>query len=267
MKRHALLLTDLVAFPIREVQSSFMSSGSGPFAEDEVLVITQCNRLQGKLPIESASLDVVICTIQSAIQTLDSVDGQLLEDINRVLKPSGKIAVQLSPVPSEHLDQFSLQRQLLLAGFVEVEPLDSKDSSQSLIIVGKKASWKVGSVFAIKKAKTLPEVMLDDESDLIDEDSLLTEEDLKKPQLPAVTDCEVGRTRKACKNCTCGRAEEEEKVMLGLTAEQITNPQSACGSCGLGDAFRCTGCPYRGLPPFQLGEKVSLSGNFLVDDI
>ena len=100
--------------------------------------------------------------------------------------------------------------------------------------------------------------------DLIDEDSLLTEEDLKKPQLPvgkiigsqnlyffepsvlhllesmhhrfkgdafAGDDCEVGSTRKACKNCTCGRAEAEEKVeKLGLTMDQLNNPQSACGN-------------------------------------
>ena len=46
----------------------------------------------------------------------------------------------------------------------------------------------------------------------------------------AVGDCEVGKTRKACKNCTCGRAEAEEKVKLGLTMDQLNNPQSACGN-------------------------------------
>ncbi|KAF3327653.1 Anamorsin [Carex littledalei] len=80
---------------------------------------------------------------------------------------------------------------------------------------------KAGSSFPLKKTiNVLPKIQLSDESDII------------------VGDCEVGSTRKACKNCTCGRAKAEEKVeKLTLTAEQITNPQSACGNfvVGLGD--------------------------------
>ncbi|CAL5403885.1 unnamed protein product [Camellia sinensis] len=137
---------------------------------------------------------------------------------------------------------------------------------ETLKIKARKPSWKIGSSFSLKSkpTKSLPKVQIDDDMDLIDEDSLLTEEDLKKPQLPPIGDCEVGSTRKACKNCSCGRAEEEEKVQkLGLTMDQLDNPQSACGSCGLGDAFRCGTCPYRGLPPFKLGDKLLFLGTFL----
>lgn len=55
----------------------------------------------GKLPIESASLDVII----SVLQITDLVNEQWLEEINRVLKSSGKIVVQLSLKSSEHLSQ------------------------------------------------------------------------------------------------------------------------------------------------------------------
>ncbi|GJU38201.1 anamorsin [Tanacetum coccineum] len=83
--------------------------------------------------------------------------------------------------------------------------------------------------------KSLPKVLIDDEMDLIDEDCLLSEEDLKKPQFPLVGDCKVGSTRKACKNCNCGCAEDEEKVKnLGITMDQLENPQSACGSVSEG---------------------------------
>lgn len=55
----------------------------------------------------------------------------------------------------------------------------------SFQVKAKKPSWKIGSSFTIKKTVKNPlKIQIDDDSDLIDEDSLLTEEDLKKPQLP-----------------------------------------------------------------------------------
>lgn len=43
----------------------------------------------------------------------------------------------------------------------------------------------MGSSFPLKKVtRALPKIQIDDDSDLIDEDNLLTEEGLKKPQVP-----------------------------------------------------------------------------------
>ncbi|KAJ3693004.1 hypothetical protein LUZ60_012099 [Juncus effusus] len=153
-------------------------------------------------------------------------DGRFKE-INRVLKP---------------------ERKLRMSGYVYVQAIETPQSAQ---IKGKKASWTAGTSFPIKIAtKTLPKIEITDESNLIDEESLLTEEDF---------------TRKACKSCACGRAEEEKKVeKLGFTAEQINNPQSTCVNviiillCGMEDAFRSSGFPYNSFPPFKIGEKVTL---------
>ncbi|XP_042503864.1 anamorsin homolog [Macadamia integrifolia] len=263
-KGNILILTDEVVIPISAVSTAIKVLESEKAVQNDPLIITQASSLK-ELPVQSSSLDIVI----SISSTLELLGNQLLEEMSRVLKPGGVILIQILQQPSS-----TLERKVLMAGFLEplvlqLKPFVRQDNIQSLTIKAKKPSWNVGSSFSInKKTQSLPKVQINDDLDLIDEDSLLTEEDLKKPQLPPVGDCEVGSTRKACKNCTCGRAEAEQKVeKLGLTAEQLNNPQSACGNCGLGDAFRCSTCPYKGLPAFKLGDKVSLPGNFLVADI
>ena len=104
----------------------------------------------------------------------------------------------------------------------------------------------------------------------VDEDALLTPADAARPER---ADCGTAARRRACANCTCGLAASGAASESG-TAQPDTAPaqqqpaqaKSACGSCYLGDAFRCAGCPYRGLPPFREGETVTLPADYLSDD-
>jgi len=126
----------------------------------------------------------------------------------------------------------------------------------------------------------------------IDPTSLLQPTDLARP----TSSCEpfepsAPRRKKACKGCTCGLAEVEavenaakpvvmlngqidgsaivveksERERLIEAAKKASKATSSCGSCFLGDAFRCASCPYLGLPAFKPGEKVEI--DFGMDDI
>lgn len=55
----------------------------------------------GKLPIESASVEVIV----SASKALDLVMDQLLEEIGRVLKPGGKVLLQTSLACNDNMDK------------------------------------------------------------------------------------------------------------------------------------------------------------------
>ncbi|KAF7185537.1 Fe-S cluster assembly protein dre2 [Pseudocercospora fuligena] len=123
-------------------------------------------------------------------------------------------------------------------------------------------------------------------ADRIDPDTLLTEEDRQKPlNIPEACKPNTKR-RRACKDCTCGlaeRIEAEDKAKrveadnnlkkLNVAAPTLGQDDLAevdftvqgkvgsCGNCALGDAFRCDGCPYIGLPAFKPGEEVRLLQN------
>jgi len=108
---------------------------------------------------------------------------------------------------------------------------------------------------------------LDDE--LINEDDLLSGVDSIDINIPGPSSCgtetKKGR-KKACKNCSCGLADQTKTVTLNLN-DTNSLPKSSCGSCYLGDAFRCPSCPYMGLPPFKPGEKIQITTSLMVDDI
>ncbi|CAM8923062.1 unnamed protein product [Rhodiola kirilowii] len=268
MEYSILALSENTVLPVSSVINALKNSHFDGAERSDPLIITQASNLS-QLPVGTASIDIVISICVSSAFPNDSIFGE----VTRVLKPGGSFIVykksQSGAAPTA-----ALEKKLLVSGLIEPEStqpqaLVSSESDLYYGVKSKKPSWKIGSSFSLKKpTKALPKIQIDEDMDLIDEDSLLTEEDLKKPQLPVASDCEVGSTKKACKNCSCGRAEaEEKKVKLDLTTEQINNPQSACGSCYLGDAFRCGTCPYKGLPAFKPGEKVTLGNNFLLSDI
>ncbi|KAJ8343897.1 hypothetical protein SKAU_G00312260 [Synaphobranchus kaupii] len=107
----------------------------------------------------------------------------------------------------------------------------------------------------------------DEEVDLIDSDALLDADDLKKPDPASLRapQCGVGavKKKKACRDCSCGLAEELEQG--NTSAKKSSNAKSACGSCYLGDAFRCASCPYLGMPAFKPGEKIYVPTSQLTD--
>ena len=110
--------------------------------------------------------------------------------------------------------------------------------------------------------------------DTIDGESLLTDADKARPAACEPFKAGGPRRKKACKGCTCGLAEEEEaelrnglakvvlldgseggsanevmlseKERLSKAAKAAPKATSSCGSCFLGDAFRCASCPYMG---------------------
>lgn len=129
------------------------------------------------------------------------------------------------------------------------------------------------------KSRFFDDIGEQDSAESIDEDELVQDGEDSK-----ITLVECGKTktrrRKACKDCTCGLKEAEDQAadaarvaqdrILGkeikFNEQELTEIDftiqgkevGGCGSCALGDAFRCSGCPYLGLPAFKPGQAIGL---------
>ncbi|CAF2630318.1 unnamed protein product [Rotaria sp. Silwood2] len=220
----------------------------------------------------SSSFDLILFGLVSKRDTQITID--ILNELFRLLGPMGYLISHV-----EHTKQSQTIDLFKMCGFSSCNPLDA---NSSFLIENKDDNVKkLGSLWLCQKpsfdigysvplrsttdtrmgqtsSSTAGEkktwTMEDD--DLIDTDELLDENDRKKPDVKKY-DCGTTSTgvRKACKNCTCGLAQELEQEEHTTAKETV---KSSCGSCYLGDAFRCAGCPSRGLPPFKPGERVTV---------
>ncbi|XP_050303694.1 anamorsin homolog [Anthonomus grandis grandis] len=189
---------------------------------------------------------------------VDTTETKYFQDILKTLKPSGHVMI------CDSTDPIATQFHLKTSGFINVV-------AESVTIKASKPQYQVGSSqkLNLKKPTEKPAVWkIDDDEDLIDPDDLLDEDDLKKPDPDTLKVCGTTGKRKACKDCSCGLADElAAEAQSGKVIDTGDAPKSSCGSCYLGDAFRCSTCPYLGMPAFKPGEKIQLSSTQLKSDI
>jgi len=195
------------------------------------------------------------------------------------LKPGGRLGVFVKgggEQDSSSAIQKEVSKRLTLEGFedVVVSEQTSVSGTRATKVSGRKPKWERGVTFSLGEKKTKKTLVSkasaweeddDDRDEMIDEDALLTEKDKAKPTAEGEG---VGcpPTRKPCKDCTCGRKEEEEMKENATPASSVVKMdlendpndetfKSACGNCALGDAFRCAGCPYLGQPAFKENDE------------
>ncbi|KAL5022484.1 hypothetical protein ScPMuIL_001639 [Solemya velum] len=246
----------------------------------------------------SSTFDVVLSGVLNPTPGVHNTD--LLGEMCRIMKPGGRLLVH-EPTSTQSdviLSKEKFMSILKLSGFIDIkEPEEIKlseaehkemktklNTNENLCVLEFKASksnYEIGSTAPLKLSfgkktsekkvedsvasvwKLSAADMGDDGVELVDDDELLDEDDLKKPDASDLrVDCGGGeKKRKACKNCSCGLAEELESEKP--KPKTVT---SSCGSCYLGDAFRCSTCPYLGMPAFKPGEKITLSTRQLQAD-
>ena len=231
--------------------------------QSSVLDLTSISTIEG-LQSLVPNQHVTVPFFQSPSSTDDVTTGHLTQILNH-LAPGGSLIVY--QVPEDTLVVQSLISTLKLSGFVDVF------SPRTNVVSGSKPTFAPGSSM---KLQTGPKKWTLDvgsnqgeDEEMIDEDALLDEEDRKKPSSESLRVCSTTGKRKACANCSCGLKDELEQeasdgIQKNIQTALEQPSKSSCGSCYLGDAFRCASCPYLGTPAFKPGEKVVLDTS---DDI
>ncbi|XP_055546259.1 anamorsin homolog [Wyeomyia smithii] len=202
----------------------------------------------------NSQFDVILANVSTG-------NTDLISHLLKLVKPKGKVVFKDDSIQAE-----TACSDLLLSGFINITPLETH------MVVAEKPNYEIGSAAKLsfgsnkEKVAAVWKLNVDDEDEQIDADELLDDEDKIKPTAESLRVCETTGKRKACKDCSCGLAEELE-AETKKSIVQNTGIKSSCGSCYLGDAFRCASCPYLGMPAFKPGEKILLSDTQMKADI
>ncbi|KAI0420399.1 cytokine-induced anti-apoptosis inhibitor 1, Fe-S biogenesis-domain-containing protein [Xylaria grammica] len=260
--------------------------------------LTMLDRLSsGLVALPPSTYDLVVVLTDAAGARRDEATQILTRRVYDAVAGSMKPGAILRPQEGPSLPE----AEAILAGLVlRADGTFEKAVEEAPVLLrlgGKKKNGATnghssngnGSV-PIAKKQPVVSLLLDDDldgfedDDLIDEDTLLTEEDINRTiQPPAECIPKIGKRRRACKDCTCGLAaklEADDRArrakadagleVLKLGADDLDDLEldftvkgkvGSCGSCSLGDAFRCADCPYLGLPAFKPGEEVTILNN------
>lgn len=189
--------------------------------------------------------------------SVKQLNDAVLDQLIKLVRPKGQLFIKKSQ--EEDCQTASLLLNIKFSGFVNInERFDEITCEKPDYEVGSAVSIKSGQVQDSKAIWQLAADNLLDDDELIDDNALLTESDLKKPDPESLKVCGTTGKRKACANCSCGLADELAKEEVQAIKSNSQNAKSSCGSCYLGDAFRCASCPYLGMPAFKPGEKVTI---------
>jgi len=226
----------------------------------------------GNITIPPSSLQSISIYLQSS-ELLSHYDSLALASLVPYLSPSGTIAVHLVSNNNDASvgDASVIMTSFVLAGLKTESEQRSEGGGR--VFIARKAAATTSSTSAPTRLnigaanKTKVTLNLDDEDDdddQIDEDDLLNGDTANGMLAPPPTiDVETRAKasaddcggRKACDNCSCGRAEMEAAEARGEEKKTEQPHKSECGNCSKGDAFRCAGCPYLGKPAFKEGEE------------
>lgn len=234
----------------------------------------------------SAELDGLLSPISTALRAdgslqIETLSADSIASVEQQLRSKGFNSINTDLANAT----VSAQKP---AAAAKALPLRRKLANGSAASEKKKALWNMAPAGA----------PLIDQNTLLTEAEKMVPSATRREDCDLESALAGGRRKKACKGCTCGLREleeEEEQARLQgivkLDADDLagasTEPEksevtetmvdengitrvikrvkidtkgatSSCGSCFLGDAFRCSSCPYLGLPAFKPGEKVEI---------